>query len=130
MWYPYRSSICVLIPSVDWQFFVSIWVFFHDHLRITWLQGKSGGGGISLTPLYHFHPLHRHRDISRAITAESSPLHVGSSRTRNRLPHRFNVKYTWNVCRDPKTIFLTAFKELFTWRKLRDCLIVILIMKM
>ena len=25
---------------------------------------------------YHFHLLHRHLDISRAITAESSPLHV------------------------------------------------------
>ena len=30
--------------------------------------------GISLTPLYQFHPLHRHLDISWAITAESSPL--------------------------------------------------------
>ena len=44
------------------------------------LQGI--GEGISLTPLYHFHPLYRHRDISRAITARSSPLHIGSSRTR------------------------------------------------
>ena len=39
------------------------------------------GGGISLTPHYHFHRLHRHLDISRAITAESSPLHISSSRT-------------------------------------------------
>ena len=61
-------------------FFFSIWVFFHDHSRITGLQGK--GEGISLTPHYHFHPLHRHLDISRAITAESSPLHIASSRTR------------------------------------------------
>ena len=37
------------------------------------MQGK--GEGISLTPHYHFHPLHRQLDISRAITAESSPLH-------------------------------------------------------
>ena len=61
-------------------FFFSIWVFFHDHSRITGLQGK--GESISLTPHYHFHPLHRHLDISRAITAESSPLHIASSRTR------------------------------------------------
>ena len=54
--------------------------FFHDHLRITGLQGM--GEGISITPHYHFHPLHRHLDISRAITAESSPLHIGRSRTR------------------------------------------------
>ena len=57
--------------------FFSIWVFAHDHSRITGLQGK--GEGISLTPHYHFHPLHRHFDISRAITAESSPLHIASS---------------------------------------------------
>ena len=55
-------------------FFFSIWVFFHDHSRITGLQRK--GEGISLTPLYHSHPLHKHRDISRVITAESSPLHI------------------------------------------------------
>ena len=36
------------------------------------------GGDIYLTPLYHFHSLRRHLDISRAITAESSPLHIGS----------------------------------------------------
>ena len=37
--------------SID---FFSIWVFFHNHSRITGLQGK--GKGISLTPHYHFHP--------------------------------------------------------------------------
>ena len=35
---------------------------------MTGLQGK--GEGISLTPHYHFHLLHKHLDISRAITAE------------------------------------------------------------
>ena len=58
-------------------FFFSIWVFFYEHSRITGLQGK--GEGISLTPQYHFHPLHRHLDISRAFTAESSPLHIVTS---------------------------------------------------
>ena len=58
----------------------SIWVFFHEHLRFTGPQGK--GEAISLSVLNHFHPLHRHLDISRAITAESSPLHIGSSRNR------------------------------------------------
>ena len=61
-------------------FFFSIWVLFHEHSRFTGQQGK--GEGIYLTPLYHFHPLHRHLDISRAITAESSPLHIAGSRTR------------------------------------------------
>ena len=58
--------------------FFSIWVFFHEHLQITGLQVK--GEGISLTPHYPFHPLHRHLDISRTIIAESSPLRIASSR--------------------------------------------------
>ena len=61
-------------------FFFSIWVFFHEHSRITGLQGN--GEGISFTPRYHFHPLNRHLDIGRAITAGSSPLRIASSRTR------------------------------------------------
>ena len=36
--------------------------------------------GISLTPMYHFQPLHRHLEISWVITAESSLLQVVSSR--------------------------------------------------
>ena len=61
-------------------FFFFIWVFYHNHSWITGLQGKRES--ISLAPHYHFHPLYRHLDISRAITAESSPLHIASSRTR------------------------------------------------
>ena len=66
--------------NLTFFFFFSIWVFFHEHSQFTGQQGK--GEGIYLTPLYHFHPLHRHLDISRAITAESSPLHIAGSRTR------------------------------------------------
>ena len=44
-----------LVSSVR-RFFFSIWVFFHEHLRITGLAAK--GKGFSLTPHYHFHPLH------------------------------------------------------------------------
>ena len=65
--------------SLFLRHFFSIWVFFYKHSRITGLQGK--GEGISLTPHYHFHPFHRHLDISRVITAESSLLHIASSRT-------------------------------------------------
>ena len=61
-----------------------MWAFFHEHSRITGLQGK--GEGISLTPHYHFHSLHGHLDISRAIAAESSPLHIAGSRTRTGEP--------------------------------------------
>ena len=42
------------------------------------------GEGISLTPHYHFDPLPRHLDISQAITVESSPLHIASSRTERK----------------------------------------------
>ena len=62
------------------QICFSLLVFFYKQSRITGQQGK--GEGISLTPHCHFHPLHRHLDISREITAESSPLHIASSRTR------------------------------------------------
>ena len=37
------------------------------------------GGGHFFNSSLHFHPLHRHLDISRAITAESSPVIVYSS---------------------------------------------------
>ena len=66
--------------TLDSEDFFSIWVFFHKHSRFTRLQRK--GEGIYLTPLYHFHPLQRHLNISWAITAESSPLHIASSWTR------------------------------------------------
>ena len=44
------------------------------------------GKAISLTPVYHFHPLHRHIDIRRIIIAESAPLHIANSWTRTREP--------------------------------------------
>ena len=61
-----------------------IWVFFHKHSRFAGQQGKDEA--ISLTPLYHFHLLHRHLDITRVITAESSSLHVAGSRTWTEKP--------------------------------------------
>ena len=70
----------ILKKSLTSYFFFSIWFFFHELSRITGLQWK--GEGISLTPHYHFHPLHRHLDISRTITAGSSPLHIASSRNQ------------------------------------------------
>ena len=54
--------------------------FFHEHSWFTERHEKCEA--ISLSPLYHLHPLHRHLDISRAITVESSPLHRASSCTR------------------------------------------------
>ena len=83
--------------------FFSVWVFFHDHSRITRLQEK--GEGISLTPLYDFHPLHRHLDSGRVITAETSPLQIASSRTRTgKLSER---KSLTSKLRAPTIPFLT-----------------------
>ena len=76
-YHPQSSGLC---ERQNCTFFFFTWVFFHDHSQFAGLQGK--GEGISLTPHYHFHPLHRHLDISRAITAESSPLHIAISRIR------------------------------------------------
>ena len=81
---PFCNILVELVPLDKLEhihpFFFSILVFLHEHSRFTGQQGK--GEAISLSPLYHFHPLHRHLDISRATVAESSPLQIGSSRTR------------------------------------------------
>ena len=87
---PWRASVLMggfLTKFLGWGAtppcpFFSLSGFFHKHSWITRLQGM--GEGISLTPHYHFHPLHRHLDISWAITAENSPLHIASSRTCTR----------------------------------------------
>ena len=61
------------------SYFFFIWIFFHDHSRITGLQGKKEV--IFLSPLYHLHPLHRHLHINQAITAEGSPLYRAGNQT-------------------------------------------------
>ena len=57
----------VLIFFFFFFFFFASLVFSHEHSRFKGQQGK--GDAISLTPLYHFYPLHRHLDINHAITA-------------------------------------------------------------
>ena len=58
--------------------------FFPEHSGFTGQQRK--GEAISLTHFNHVHPLQRHSDISRAITAESSPLHSSWQPDSNREP--------------------------------------------
>ena len=60
--------------------FFSIWISFHEHSRFIGQQGN--GEAISLTTLYHFHPLRRHLghlEIILAITTEILPLHIAIS---------------------------------------------------
>ena len=76
-----------LVISIDYwrnallaMILFSIWVLFHV---LSWFTGQQGKGkAIYLTPLYRFRPFHRHLDISWALTAESSHLHIANSRTR------------------------------------------------
>ena len=76
----FQKSLVFFVFVFIFLFIFFFWVFFDNHSRITGLQGK--GEGIYLTPHCHFHPLHRHVYISQTIIAESSPLHIGNSRTR------------------------------------------------
>ena len=96
-------------------FFFSIWVFFHNHSRITGMQGK--GEGISLTSHYHFHPLHRHLDISRPITAEISLLHIWSIRTQTGnlwfLCTRLTIKLIFFLLEMKTSAFLSTAQTLF-----------------
>ena len=75
-----------ILRTKKWIFsnFFFFFFFYQGFLSRTFtIHGTAGKGeGIYLTPLYHFHPLHWHLGISRAITAESSPLHIAGSRTR------------------------------------------------
>ena len=73
-----------LLLLFSFVLFFSIWLFFHEYSRFTGQQVK--GEAISLYPFYHFHPLHRHLDISWVIAAESSPLRIAGSRNQ-----------TWNL---------------------------------
>ena len=60
-------------------FFLSGFSFTYIHYS----QDSKEGGWVYFE-LYHFHPFHRHLDISRAITKESSPLHIASNRTQTK----------------------------------------------
>ena len=64
-----------------WLLQTYIFFYMSFSLWVSWQftnQGTAGEGGISLTLLYHFHPLYRHLDLNWAITAESSPLYIAS----------------------------------------------------
>ena len=66
------------------EFFFSFYVGFLSRTFKNHRTAEEGRGYFinSSLPLPYFHQLHRHLDNSRAITAESSPLHVASSWTR------------------------------------------------
>ena len=65
----------------NWIYIFFLFGFSFTHIHDSQINRRMGKG-VYLIPLYHFHPLHRHLDISRMIVAGSSPLHIASSRTR------------------------------------------------
>ena len=66
---------------VDFRFFF----FYLSFLLRTIMIHRSTRevAATSLTPVYHFHMLHRHLGISRIIPTASWTLHIGSSRAQN-----------------------------------------------
>ena len=75
LWYHKLNNL----QNMQISFFLSACSF----RKIDDSQDSRERGRLSLlTHLYHFHLLHRHLDISRTITAESSPLHIASNRIR------------------------------------------------
>ena len=76
-------NYCFLEVSVFSFFFISF-LYYLNFLTRTYTIYRTQGKGkaVSLTTLYHFHPLHRNLDINRTITAESSPLHIASRQPR------------------------------------------------
>ena len=70
-------------PNSEFQYYNYLF-FYLGFLAQAFMIHRTAGvrEAISLTPIYHVHLLHRHLDISWAITAESSPLHIGSSQAR------------------------------------------------
>ena len=80
----YRGNLFVLI-FVRYWFYCSVYLRYTStaYLTLPWLPLVGYLTLlISLTPPRHFLPFHRRLDISREITAESSPLLIASSRTQ------------------------------------------------
>ena len=68
-------------------FFLFCFVFFYQGFSFTQhsqFTEQQGMGRSFVTPIYHFHLLHEHLDIRRAITADKLPLHIGDDRTQTK----------------------------------------------
>ena len=74
----YQFHLFTNIKTIFNFFFLSGFSFTTIH-KVIGQQGK--GEGISSITHFHLHLLHRNLDISQAITADSSPLHIVISRT-------------------------------------------------
>ena len=62
---PERQKVALfvnIVASFAWEKFFSIWIFFQEHSQFTGNQRKEEA--ISLTPPYHYHPLHKHLEVA------------------------------------------------------------------
>ena len=89
----------------DFIFFLSGFSFANIHESLD----SRGKKGYFLAPLNHFHPLHRHINISWVITGESSPRHIASGLTQTRKP-RFP-----SASRQPLSYTLTIHDSFSKW---------------
>ena len=95
---------------ISFIFFLSGLSFTNTHdLQNIRRKGKA----ISLTPLYHFSPLHRHLGISRLIAAESSPPRITTIRVRTR--------YLWFAKRKLLATELRSLKNGILKKEVNSC---------
>ena len=90
--------------------FIDAWFFFcldfllHDIHDSQYSRGK---GRLFLIPLYHFHPLHKNLHIRRAITTDSSFLHMANARS-----HReHSVSGSKSLSTKPRTLNRRALTD-------------------
>ena len=80
----WTNCFIVLTNTFLRNFFLTAW--FRKVVHFFFLSG------FSFTNIHESQDsLHEHLDISRAITAESSPLHIASSRTRKSLTTKLSA---------------------------------------
>ena len=90
---PYWIKTLYVTVVISRVFVLTLFFIYLGFLSRTFTINRTAGEGkgISLTPLYQFQPLHRHLEISWAITAESSSLDISSSQNRS---FRFRAQVT------------------------------------
>ena len=96
----FYSILCLITPKPYLMLVIFFYLGFIS-LDSHHSQDSRGRGDEILTPLYYFHPLHKHFDFSQAITAESSPLHFNFNQEPLVFEHKLQTACLLN--------------ELFSW---------------
>ena len=76
-----------MLMIIRLRYMIQIYIQFKKSYKLYKYLVCSQGEVISLTPFYIFHRFTvQHLDISRPITADSTPLHIAGDRIRFRKP--------------------------------------------